>query len=213
MAIIEVNSYKLPLNEKKYLNLKSLLPRLQKEFPISEYSLELLKINGDKIIEEDDPRLVRPIEREDHISVNFFRNKTIYQVMIQDLFELIDKIIFKVKAVSEQLSESDEVDIASMSLIIEALDLFINSVNHTSSEVLKKDLELKESLPIKELQIHLLSIVKALRAAYMKEDYIMLTDLLEYELSDNLTQWKILILPILKQKEASAYSYQKSTEI
>jgi hypothetical protein len=52
---------------------------------------------------------------------------------------------------------------------------------------------------IQRLEIHLLSIMKALLSAKEKNDNIMLCDLLEYELIDNLTQWKIKILPELKK--------------
>jgi hypothetical protein len=38
-----------------------------------------------------------------------------------------------------------------------------------------------------------------LLSAKEKNDNIMLCDLLEYELIDNLTQWKIKILPELKK--------------
>ena len=213
MAIIEVNSHKLPLNEKEYLNIKSLLPKLQKEFPLQDYTIDHLKLNGEKIIQEEDPRLVRPIEREDHIEVSFHQKKSIYQIMAQELMELSDKIIKKVKSISNELDNSDQIDLAQMSLVIDALDLFIKGVNHTSSVILKNNQDLRDSLPIKELQIHLLSIIKAIREAYMSEDFIMLTDLLEYELNDNLTQWKILILPTLKQCESLSSSSQKSLQI
>lgn len=52
---------------------------------------------------------------------------------------------------------------------------------------------------IQRLEIHLLSVMKALLSAKENNDNIMLCDLLEYELVDNLTQWKIKILPELKK--------------
>ncbi len=52
---------------------------------------------------------------------------------------------------------------------------------------------------IQKLEIHLLSVMKALLQAKEKNDTIMLCDLLEYELADNLTQWKIKVLPELKK--------------
>jgi hypothetical protein len=44
-----------------------------------------------------------------------------------------------------------------------------------------------------------LSVIKALLPAKEKNDVVMLCDLLEYELIDNLTQWKIKVLPELKK--------------
>jgi hypothetical protein len=52
---------------------------------------------------------------------------------------------------------------------------------------------------VQKLEIHLLSIIKSLLSAKEKEDIIMLCDLLEYELIDNLNQWKIKVLPELKK--------------
>ncbi len=70
--------------------------------------------------------------------------------------------------------------------------LFINSLNQVSSfeKALVKD--------FKELQFNLLCIFKAILSAYKKQDYFMLCDLLEYELNDNLSQWKILVLSKIK---------------
>ena len=53
-------------------------------------------------------------------------------------------------------------------------------------------------LPIKNLQIHLLSVLKAIETAHNSKDIVMLEDLLEFELKDNLTKWKILVTPALK---------------
>ncbi|MCO4753017.1 MAG: hypothetical protein KC478_00975 [Bacteriovoracaceae bacterium] len=49
------------------------------------------------------------------------------------------------------------------------------------------------------VKIHLLSILKAIQSASQHQDRVMLADLLEYELQDNLTQWKISAIPLLKQ--------------
>lgn len=51
---------------------------------------------------------------------------------------------------------------------------------------------------IKNIEIHLLSILKAVKSAESSKDEEMLVDLLEYELQDNLTQWKIKAIPHLK---------------
>ena len=41
--------------------------------------------------------------------------------------------------------------------------------------------------------------IKAINTAFKKNDIVMLQDLLEYELIDNLTQWKIQALPKIKK--------------
>lgn len=57
---------------------------------------------------------------------------------------------------------------------------------------------------LKQVQIHLLSVLKAIKSAQNTGDKPMLIDLLEYELQDNLTQWKIKAIPKLKNMIQSA---------
>ncbi|MEX0798110.1 MAG: hypothetical protein WEB87_03435 [Bacteriovoracaceae bacterium] len=52
---------------------------------------------------------------------------------------------------------------------------------------------------IRQIKIHLLSILKAIKTAKENGDEVMLADLLEYELKDNLTQWKITAIPHIKR--------------
>lgn len=52
---------------------------------------------------------------------------------------------------------------------------------------------------IKESHIHLLFIMKAMNQAQLKQDYLALEDLIKYELKDNLTQWKIDLIPQTKK--------------
>ncbi len=84
--------------------------------------------------------------------------------------------------------------------VIELLDLYVQlmtkiyaSLRHHFKDQLIKD----ES--VQNLEIHLLSVMKALLPAKEKSDVIMLCDLLEFELIDNLTQWKIKVIPELKK--------------
>jgi hypothetical protein len=48
---------------------------------------------------------------------------------------------------------------------------------------------------IKESHISLLCILKAINHASLKDDVIVLSELIKYELRDNLTQWKIEYIP------------------
>ena len=52
---------------------------------------------------------------------------------------------------------------------------------------------------IKESHIHLLFLLKAMNQAQLKQDYIALEELIKYELKDNLTQWKINLIPQIKK--------------
>jgi hypothetical protein len=201
MAIIEVNSRKISFDEKSFLNLKSLIPKLQKQFPIERYNVENFRVNGETIdINSEDPKLIRPMEDSDYIEVSFNSSNHVLINMVQDINELTEKILNKIVICTDFLKNDDiQISILHLTKIIEAVEIFIQAINHTYNKTLSKD-ELGSHLPVKELQIHLLSVVKAINSAQLKEDYIMLTDLLEYELKDNLTQWKILILPTLKQE-------------
>lgn len=52
---------------------------------------------------------------------------------------------------------------------------------------------------IKESHIHLLFIMKAMNQASQKQDLVVLEELIKYELKDNLTQWKIDLIPLMKR--------------
>ena len=53
-------------------------------------------------------------------------------------------------------------------------------------------------LEIKQLNIQHLSIIRSLMYCFKTKDFVGLADLLEYELKDGLTQWKINFIPRLK---------------
>ncbi len=52
---------------------------------------------------------------------------------------------------------------------------------------------------IKSSHIHLLFIIKGMNQAQQKQDMVALEDLIKYELKDNLTQWKIDLIPQIKR--------------
>lgn len=52
---------------------------------------------------------------------------------------------------------------------------------------------------IKSSHIHLLFIMKAMNQAQLKKDFVALEELIKYELKDNLTQWKIDLIPQTKK--------------
>lgn len=52
---------------------------------------------------------------------------------------------------------------------------------------------------IKQSHIHLLFVLKGINQAQKKHDSIVLEDLIKYELKDNLTQWKIDLIPQIKR--------------
>jgi len=88
--------------------------------------------------------------------------------------------------------------------IVEHLDLFTQLMTQVH-QIIKVGLGRKMSSgnTFHNLEIHLLSILRTLLPAKEKQDYVMLCDLLEYELVDNLTQWKTTAIPELKQLKSN----------
>ncbi len=120
---------------------------------------------------------------------------------IDSCFGYVDYITAQINKLTNQYGQG-ELELANDSFVevIELMDLYIQLVTRVY-RVLRTDLKVMnfKDESIQNLEIHLLSIMKALLQAKEKNDTIMLCDLLEYELVDNLTQWKIKVLPELKK--------------
>lgn len=200
MATLEVNKHETNFDSNKYLNLKSLLPQLQRNYPLGSYSIGEFLINGSHVdINSEDPLLIRPISEQDHIKITFNKSSPLLQDIIEQFPMLLERIISTILICTDHLKEDNfEEARYHLSKSVDGVNTFIESISYTIQNIPNED-ERISTLPIKELQIHLLSVMKAVNSANHKEDTIMLTDLLEYELKDNLTQWKILIIPVLKQ--------------
>lgn len=52
---------------------------------------------------------------------------------------------------------------------------------------------------LKTSHVSLLFIIKAINNAFIKSDWVALEELIKYELKDNLTQWKINLIPQIKR--------------
>ena len=122
-------------------------------------------------------------------------------------FESIDSCFGYVDYITAQIQKlignynQGNMDLANQNFVevIELMDLYIQLVSRVY-RVLRVELKsMQKDESIQKLEIHLLSVMKALLQAKEKNDTIMLCDLLEYELADNLTQWKIKVLPELKK--------------
>jgi len=113
----------------------------------------------------------------------------------------IDVVIDKIQKIVVLYSDNQiAMANANFSEVLEIMDLFIQlmiKINRTLRSY-SIDQALKNT-QLQKLEIHLLSILKALIPAKEKNDIIMLCDLLEYELVDNLKQWKINAIPELKK--------------
>ncbi|MDC1173844.1 hypothetical protein OAT67_00480 [Bacteriovoracaceae bacterium] len=113
----------------------------------------------------------------------------------------IDTVIASIDQLTASYQQGDQqLANAQFAEAIEIFDLFVQLITGIHKTFKRNVVNLSEQTPIvQKLEIHLFSIIKALLPAKEKEDIIMLCDLLEYELKDNLTQWKIQAIPALKK--------------
>ena len=59
MATLEINNNLINFKSKEYLNIKSLLPKLQKQFPLDSYEIKRFEINGSNVdFHSEDPKLM-----------------------------------------------------------------------------------------------------------------------------------------------------------
>lgn len=115
----------------------------------------------------------------------------------------IDNVIDKIRETLDLYSENkvQEANIL-FSDVIEVMDLFIQLMSRIHKTIRRYHPHFfSNNKTLQQLEIHLLSVMKALIPAKEKNDIIMLSDLLEYELIDNLTQWKIKAIPELKKTQ------------
>jgi hypothetical protein len=120
---------------------------------------------------------------------------------IDSCFGYVDYITVQIHKLVALYNQNDK-ELANDTFVevIELMDLYIQLVSRVY-RVLRTDLKIMnfKDEAIQKLEIHLLSVMRALLNAKEMNDTIMLCDLLEYELVDNLTQWKIKTLPELKK--------------
>ncbi len=119
---------------------------------------------------------------------------------LQSCRQSIEILLKKIEEVSREYGQDNlQKGHALFSETLEILNLFIQLMAKTTQILLenKNDPEMKKT--IQKLEIHLLSVVKAIYTAHQSNDFVMLCDLLEYEIVDNLTKWKIEVLSKLEK--------------
>lgn len=103
------------------------------------------------------------------------------------------------KTAIELRNQSDSNSLKLFLELIENLQLFIEFMGVTY-DFYQKHYPSFENLKeeMKTVHMNLLSLLKGMVSSQEKNDIVMLCDLIEYELVDNLTRWKISIIPELK---------------
>ena len=96
---------------------------------------------------------------------------------------------------SKAISHQRSLELTMLSL---KLSQFVELTSLLTRYMLRDHEQLK--IKIKENHIQLLYLMKAVHQAFSAGDEIAMEELINYELRDNLTQWKIDLLPQLKMK-------------
>ena len=110
--------------------------------------------------------------------------------------DYVSEIILACVATSEFNPEKEYFWNKKLTKLTADVSQFVEITTLLSKAVLKKNTLLLTD--IKESHIQLLFIMKAMNQASDKRDYLALEDLIKYELKDNLTQWKIDLIPQIK---------------
>ena len=193
MASIEVNEELLDIKISADSSLESIIPKVAGRTPYKNYKLVSIVLNGSPVEPlYDKASLARPLCSEDHIQLTLDGDPNLD--LIEHIEDLSQSIINKI---SEMDLKDEKAYNSELAGIIAGVEILIRSTSFIVRKFQDKDLLLGE-LPIKNLQIHLLSVLKAIETAHNSKDIVMLEDLLEFELKDNLTKWKILVTPALK---------------
>lgn len=151
-------------------------------------------------IEQEDEVLPQRLSQFQNISFTLRSNIDLAFEALESCNTYVDTIVTQIGALTKayQDCKNDEANML-FAEVIEITDLFIQLLSRIQ-RTLRGHLASKWEKPadVQHLEIHLLSVLKALVPAKEKNDIIMLCDLLEYELVDNLKQWKIKALPSLR---------------
>ena len=132
--------------------------------------------------------------------------------MTAQAFNEIDVLLSDTIAVGQDLLNDIILQINTIESFIPEKEYFWNlQLSSLSTDITKfvelttlisKILSTKKKIgltKVKESHIHLLFILKGINQAQQKHDSIVLEDLIKYELKDNLTQWKIDFIPLIKR--------------
>lgn len=175
---------------------------IQKSYINEKEFFTEVKLDGHSILEnEEDTLLATSIGKYRQVD---FTSKSSIELAFNALdacTEYLDTLVEKVKETAESY-KANRIHQGNRQFLemTEVLDLFIKliaSIHH----ILRAETPInsRSNQTLQSLEIHLLSVVKALVPAKAKQDIVMLCDLLEYELVDGLTQWKIKVIPELKR--------------
>lgn len=201
MTTITLNNRIFKDQKIKTSTLNDLMDQLLESHLSNEEVITGISINGKLLsVQEENDFLIKEVDLFEQIDFKVQSTLDLAFEALNSCSGYIDVVIdrtFELVA----LYQANEIDHANQKFgdAIEIVDLFVQLITKIH-KTLKTQLgpDYKKSQNIQNLEIHLLSVIKGLLPAKEKNDWIMLCDLLEYELIDNLTQWKIKAIPELK---------------
>jgi hypothetical protein len=132
--------------------------------------------------------------------------------MTEQAFVDFDVLISNTVIIAQDLLNDIIVQISTIETFIPEKEYFWNLQLTCLSSDITKFVELTTMLAkilanrknftmpeIKQSHIHLLFVLKGINQAQKKHDSLVLEDLIKYELKDNLTQWKIDLIPQIRR--------------
>ncbi len=160
-----------------------------------------ITIDGQKMdINKDKERFTQPINSFQSIDFFVQSRKDMIINALSSCAEYIDVINENIAELSQLYAQNLLADANNkFGEIIEHIDFFVKLMAQIKNTIRNHfPTTIKESAIIQTLELHLTAILKSLVPAKEKDDIIMLSDLLEYELVDNLNQWKEKGIPELQ---------------
>lgn len=200
-VIISVNNQTITENFNPNATVSDVVQNLLGQNEYADQIISQITIDG-KVLNVDEEDSVMPSKLIEFGRINFTLKSNIELAFeaLESCNLYIDTIVEQISHLTQSYQEgrNDDANI-QFAEVIEITDLFIQLISRVQ-KTLRGHLASKWVKPtnVTQLEIHLLSILKALVPAKEKNDIIMLCDLLEYELVDNLKQWKIKALPELR---------------
>lgn len=203
MPSILINNKSKEINVKSYRNLTELLPAIKENYIQDGESLASISVNGVNVISNNQKEYFsKPMDEINSIEISVSNKNSILLDSIDSFQNYIDQLFNKITLASKFM-KNEQYNLGDTILmdITDTIHTFISLISEVHKNlIVDSDHKLKSGTTIKQLEIHLLSVIKAILYAKKKNDNVMLIDLLEHELKDNLTQWKILAIPQIKSQ-------------
>lgn len=199
MALLVLNqkSYKHEIS--KETNLKDVVTLVSSNYVNEESFIDSVKINNDIYTLNDE---LENLTISNSDSIEFFtKSKSELAYHLLDSASLFLEMLLNQTERTARLYQENQISEADSNFIelTDTLTLFIELITNIHRSLrFEGATKLSSGLSLHQLEIHLLSVLKAISSAHAKSDTIVLYDLIEHELLDNLKQWKITALPELK---------------